>query len=93
MNRNTETIFQGAELEGIKRSQFKLDQNHKTTFNAGVIIPFYLEQDVLPADTHSIKLNMVIRMLTQYIQQWITSMQIHTFSMYQIEFVGNIGKI
>ena len=64
MSRNTETIFKGAELEGIKRSQFRLDHNHKTTFNAGEIIPFYLEQDVLPADTHSVKLNMVIRMLT-----------------------------
>ena len=64
MSRNTETIFKGAELEGIKRSQFRLDHNHKTTFNAGEIIPFYLEQDVLPADTHSVKLSMVIRMLT-----------------------------
>ena len=50
-NRNTEMAFSGAKIEGIGRSTFNLQQNIKTTFNAGALIPFYLEMDVLPADT------------------------------------------
>ena len=64
MNRNSETIFDGARIEGIQRSTFDLTQNIKTTFNTGDLIPFYLEQDVLPSDTTKIDLTIVARMLT-----------------------------
>ncbi|MDR1452411.1 MAG: hypothetical protein LBJ25_00340, partial [Candidatus Margulisbacteria bacterium] len=64
MNRNSQSHFAELPHENIQRSTFERPQNHKTTFNAGELIPFYIEQDVLPADTHKIKTTAIIRMST-----------------------------
>lgn len=47
----------------IQRSKFNRPQDVKFTFNAGEVIPFYVDE-VLPGDTHSIDLSFVARMQT-----------------------------
>ena len=63
MNRETERHFSEIPEIDIKRSKFKIPFDHKTTFNAGELIPFYVAE-VLPGDTCSIDLSTVIRMST-----------------------------
>ena len=64
MSRNTEYRFGAIPRVNIKRSVFKMRKNVKGTFNLGYIIPFYVNQDVLPGDTFKIKQSIVCRMLT-----------------------------
>jgi len=45
------------------RSQFDLSHNHKTTFDAGQLIP-YLVQEVIPGDTFTCKLNAFVRIFS-----------------------------
>ena len=45
------------------RSIFDLSHSHKTTFNAGLLVPIYLEE-VLPGDTFSVATSIVARMST-----------------------------
>lgn len=45
----------------MSRSTFDRDHTVKTSFNAGDIVPFYVDE-VLPGDTHQIRTNKVIRM-------------------------------
>lgn len=61
--RNDEQHFSGVPTIGIDRSKFKRPFSHKTTFDMGKLIPFYVDSDVLPGDTHKITTSMVIRLL------------------------------
>lgn len=63
MNRNTEAHFHKLPQAQIPRSKFKRDFNHKTTFNAGKIIPIYLDE-ILPGDTLSLDISGIVRMAT-----------------------------
>lgn len=47
----------------IPRSRFDRDFQHKTTFNAGDLVPLYCDE-VLPGDTVKMDLSMLVRMLT-----------------------------
>ena len=64
MSRNLNSFFSEnpANLD-IMRSRFERPQSIKTTFNAGDVIPFYLDE-VLPGDTMSIDTSKVVRMST-----------------------------
>ena len=53
MNRNNEAHFNQIPKTNISRSRFKRDQNVKFTFDAGKLIPFYVDE-VLPGDTFSV---------------------------------------
>ena len=55
MNRNVESHFSIAPQALVKRSAFDMSHTHKTTFNAGDLIPIDW-QEVLPGDTFSIHL-------------------------------------
>lgn len=46
------------------RSRFNLNFKHKTTFNAGLLIPIFSYGDVLPGDTFSVDLSSLVRMTT-----------------------------
>lgn len=48
----------------IQRSSFTRPHDVKTSFNVGDIVPFYLDQDVLPGDTFQIETSKVVRMQT-----------------------------
>lgn len=64
MNRNTEDRFalNPTNLD-MSRSSFNRDHSVKTSFNAGDLIPFYVDE-VLPGDTFSVKTSKVVRMQT-----------------------------
>ena len=47
----------------VPRSQFKRNFEHKTTFNADYLIPFYSDE-VYPADTAQMRFSAIIRMIT-----------------------------
>lgn len=63
MNRNSENRFAENPQVGVSRSRFQRNSDNKTTFNAGDLIPIYLDE-VLPGDTHQIDVACVIRMAT-----------------------------
>lgn len=62
MNRNVESHF-AMNPTSIDMSRSTFDRSHslKTSFNAGDIVPFYIDE-VLPGDTFSIKTSKVVRM-------------------------------
>lgn len=64
MNRNTESHFSVNPTNlSIERSKFDRSSGHKTTFNAGNLIPIYLDE-VLPGDTFSMDMAAAVRMST-----------------------------
>lgn len=63
MNRNNESHFNQIPKTFITRSRFKRDQNVKFTFDAGKLIPFYVDE-VLPGDTFSVDTVGLVRMTT-----------------------------
>lgn len=64
MNRNAESHFAINPTNiDIQRSTFNRSTQHKTTFNAGQLIPIYVDE-VLPGDTFKIETSSVIRMST-----------------------------
>lgn len=60
---NTEAYFSQLPRVDIKRSIFNMPFNHKTSFNVGQLIPFYL-LEVVPGDTHQIRTSIVARLQT-----------------------------
>lgn len=63
MNLNGNSRFSLAPRSEIQRSVFDRSFSHKTTFNAGDLVPVYFE-DVLPGDTVSLDLSSICRMTT-----------------------------
>ncbi|WGL31332.1 major capsid protein [Dipodfec virus UOA04_Rod_939] len=62
MNRNVESHFaMNPTSIDISRSTFDRSHSLKTSFNAGDVIPFYVDE-VLPGDTFSVKTSKVVRM-------------------------------
>lgn len=63
MNRNSEYRFAQNPQVGVSRSRFQRNNDNKTTFNTGDLIPIYLDE-VLPGDTHQVDVACVMRMAT-----------------------------
>ena len=63
MDRNTVSHFSEVPHIDIQRSVFGRSSEHKTTFNAGKLIPIYIDE-VLPGDTFTFDQAMVLRMST-----------------------------
>lgn len=63
MDRNDLERFGNNPQVDIQRSKFNRQQDIKTTFNTGELIPFYVDE-VLPGDTHKIRTNKVVRLQT-----------------------------
>lgn len=61
MNRNVESHFAQLPHANIGRSIFDRSHSLKTTFNAGDVIPFYVDE-VLPGDTFDVQTSKVVRM-------------------------------
>lgn len=64
MNRNTPYSFGMAPHESMRRSVLDLSHSLKTSFNVGDIVPIYVDPDILPGDTISIKTSKVVRLQT-----------------------------
>ena len=63
MNRNNERHFNSVPETHVSRTRFNRDQNILTTFDAGKLIPFYVDE-VIPGDTFSVDTAAIIRMTT-----------------------------
>lgn len=63
MNRNAESHFSTLPSADIQRSRFDRSHQHKTTFNAGELIPIFVDE-VLPADTITMDMSTLVRMST-----------------------------
>lgn len=61
---NSENRFNTAPTINAPRSKFNIPFNVRTTFNAGLLIPFYVDSDIMPGDTTKIHGTFVIRSLT-----------------------------
>lgn len=64
MNRNSQAHFATTPTVGIGRSKFDRSFTHKTTFNAGDLIPFYVDTEITPGDTVKMNTSHVVRMMT-----------------------------
>ena len=64
MDRNTEAFFAGSQLKDIPRSTFTRRFKHTTTANAGELVPFYCDLDILPGMTISQNTSLIARMNT-----------------------------
>lgn len=60
MNRNSNSRFSVTPSIDIKRSRFDRSCGHKTTFNAGKLVPIFIDE-VLPGDTFEMKTSAVVR--------------------------------
>ncbi len=63
MNRNVESHFSKLPSVNIQRSILDRGSSYSTTFNAGQLIPFYVDE-VLPGDTFDVSTAKVVRMQT-----------------------------
>ena len=63
MNRNVEAHFSELPSIDIDRSTFDRSSGHKTSFNVGELIPFYVDE-VLPGDTFKVTTSAVVRLQT-----------------------------
>lgn len=63
MNRNNERHFSQIPEMKASRTRFNRDQTILTTFDAGKLIPFYVDE-VLPGDTFNVDTSAIIRMTT-----------------------------
>ena len=63
MNRNQESRFSQIPQANISRSKFSRNFTHKTTFNAGKLIPIFVDE-MLPGDTFSLDTSFFARMST-----------------------------
>lgn len=63
MNRNNEQHFNQIPEMKASRTRFNRDQTILTTFDAGKLIPFYVDE-VLPGDTFNVDTSAIIRMTT-----------------------------
>ena len=64
MNRNTEQAYGVLDTIEAPRSTWHRNFNHKTSFNAGLLVPFYFNMDILPGTTIKNKTSIVCRMAT-----------------------------
>lgn len=64
MNRNTQSHFAELPSVTIGRSKFDRSFNHKTTWNAGELIPIYCDATIMPGDTVNMNMSELVRMTT-----------------------------
>lgn len=64
MDRNTEQAYGVLDTIEAPRSTWHRNFNHKTSFNAGLLVPFYFNMDILPGTTIKNRTSIVCRMAT-----------------------------
>lgn len=64
MNRNAESRFANIPSVDIGRSKFKMPHTVKTTFNAGKLVPIYVDMTIMPGDTVKMRMAELVRMMT-----------------------------
>lgn len=64
MNRESQAHFSNSPSLNISRSKFDRSFTHKTTFDAGELIPIFCDTTIMPGDTVKMKMSEVVRMTT-----------------------------
>lgn len=64
MNRETQSHFAQIPSMDISRSKFNRSFIHKTTVNTGDLVPIYVDPDIVPGDTVTMRMSDLIRMTT-----------------------------
>lgn len=64
MDRNTEQAYGVVDTIETPRSSWTRNFNHKTSFNAGILVPFYVNMDIIPGTTIKNTTSIVCRMST-----------------------------
>lgn len=64
MNRNQEEHFSKLPTVSIGRSKFDRSFTHKTSFNTGELVPIYVDSDIVPGDSVTMRQSELIRMTT-----------------------------
>lgn len=64
MSRNSNSRFANVPQVDIKRTQFDIPINVKTSFNVGELVPFMKPIEVLPGDTFQFKTSKIVRLST-----------------------------
>lgn len=64
MDRNTEDAYGVIDTIESPRSSWERSFNHKTSFNAGYLVPFYINMDIIPGTTIKNSTSIVCRMST-----------------------------
>lgn len=64
MDRNTEQAYGVLDTIETPRSVWERNFTHKTTFNAGWLVPFYINMDIIPGTTIKNTTSMIVRMST-----------------------------
>nr|WDY38278.1 major capsid protein [Rattus norvegicus microvirus] len=64
MDRNTEDAYGVIDTIESPRSSWERNFNHKTSFNAGYLIPFYINMDIIPGTTIKNSTSIICRMST-----------------------------
>ena len=73
MNRNTELHFSQVPSVKIQRSIFDRSSQHKTSFNAGQLIPIFIDE-YLPGDTFTMDTSIVLRVNSAFIKPVMDNM-------------------
>lgn len=64
MNRETQAHFAQIPSMDISRSKFDRSFIHKTTMNAADLVPIYVDPDIVPGDTVTMRMAELVRMTT-----------------------------
>lgn len=64
MDRNTENYYTYTDQIERPRSKWERHKTHKTSFNAGVLVPFYICTDICPGTTIKNSTSIVLRLST-----------------------------
>lgn len=64
MDRNTENYYTYTNQIERPRSKWERHKTHKTSFNAGVLVPFYINTDICPGTTIKNSTSIVLRLST-----------------------------
>lgn len=64
MDRNSEQFYAYADQIEKPRAKWHREKRHLTSFNAGVLVPFYINSDIIPGTTIRNSTSMVIRLST-----------------------------
>lgn len=90
--KHSQHLFSQIPAAQIPRSVFDRSHNYKTTFNAGYLVPFYVDE-VLPGDSFKCDCTLFARLATPIVP-FMDNMYIETFSsLYLIGLSGTIGRL
>lgn len=73
--------FSESQLGSIQRSVFNRSTGHKTTFDAGLLVPIFVDE-VLPGDTFNLRMTAMCRMLSPLYNPIMDNMYLESFWFY-----------